>query len=167
MVQVRRLTSEDPQDPRYLVRLEPPELELLKETPGRLKSLLTDPERSPRIIDRLFPPAHKDDAHEEAEHRRLVGETLMEERLESLEAFEKTLDRARNPARRPEVELSEGELHLWIHVTNDVRVMLGTELDIQDNDWYLTGPARPEDLPSFVLLVFLSDIQERLIEALR
>ena len=150
----------------FAVRLDQAEWGVLRDLPCKLEDLLLAPERAPRVIDRLFPPAHSDDPEEEKRHRELIGRALLEERLENLKTFRAIVDRAQVRRSARDLVLTLSEVNLWIHVVNDLRLLLGCELDIQDNDWSLHGPSRPEDLQSFLLLLALTSIQQTLIEAL-
>lgn len=135
--------------------------------PDALKSALTEPDAARKVVDRLFPVAHLDDPEEEAAHRRLLGSSLFEERRESLEEFRRTLDRRQRRRRNLRlftvVPLAAQEVRLWIHVINDFRILLGTQLDIRDNEWRSRLPDSPEETASFLHLVRLSEVQSDLL----
>ncbi len=150
----------------FTVRLSKWEWDLLRALPARLDVLLRDPARAPRLVDRLFPPARPDDPEAEAEHRRLVGDMLVTERLETLKAFAATLERPRKKLAKVHVVLDLQGLRVWLHVVNDLRVLLGTALDIRDNEWERLGPPDPETAPDWHLLVYLTDLEARILEAL-
>lgn len=152
--------------PRIRIWLDRVELGMIEGLSDRLRELLLDPNEAPRIVDRLFPPAFKDDPVAEDEHRRLVGSTLLEQRLESLREFDETLARSRDRLARGRFDLEGGEPHLWLHVINDMRLLLATQLDIKDNGWSEAGPQREEDAENFMLLLRLSDLQQHLLEVL-
>lgn len=165
MAEVKLEPGRKGEERRVAVRLSAIERRVLAALPARLRELLLDPATSPRVVDRLFPPAHRDDPAEEAAHRRLIGTSLFEERRQALEEFEKTLTRREGSPIRPAVRLSAAEHRLWLHVINDFRLLLATELDIQDNEWSRRGPKSAEDAGSFQLLLFLSALQEMLLDA--
>jgi hypothetical protein len=148
---------------RLLLQLEAMEMKLLLSLRQRLRQLLLDPNRAPKVIDRLFPTSHLRDAKAEAEHRRLVGETMFERRLQALELFDQTLKRA---DRHRRLELSASEADLWLHVLNDIRLVLGTELDIRDNDWRAHPVRNREEVQSYQTLVAITVLQESILEAL-
>lgn len=143
------------------------EYEVLCQVPGHLRGVLLDPESAPQVIDRLFPPAHRDDPEEEAEHRRLLGNTLWQARLQNLEAFERTLQKSERWHNRVQVDLTEGEVDLWLHVVNDVRLLLGTELNVQSNHWLEEGVQEPGQRSSYYLLAALSALQEMILTAIK
>ncbi|MAG56386.1 MAG: hypothetical protein CMJ83_08860 [Planctomycetes bacterium] len=150
-------------DPHFRIILDVGERAVLQGLPERLETLLLHPDRSPKVIDRLFPPAHHD-PDREREHRELIGSTLFEERRESLKAFAATLA---IPPDGPLVTLDVdlATINLWLHVVNDFRLLLATELGIEDNDYHERPPEDPDAYESFVLLEHLSSLQYMLLEA--
>ena len=94
MIRARRLPRERPGDAdRILIEVGDDEYQFLAALPSRLREVLLDPDSSPKVIDRLFPPAHEDPM-EDAEHRRLLGRSLYHERIEALALYEASLARA-------------------------------------------------------------------------
>jgi hypothetical protein len=142
------------------------EFELLRSLPGRMRDVLLHPERNAKIIARLFPVTHAQDPRIEAEHRRLLGLSLYDRRMEALERFGETLERAQPMPPLVAIQLDEADVDLWLHVVNDVRLMLGLELGIEENGWW-SGP-EPEGPAgeSHRALIALSGIQGLLLEAL-
>jgi hypothetical protein len=150
-------------DLRLFLQLETIEMKLLKSLRERLRELLLDPQRAPKVIDRLFPTSHLHDVIAEAEHRRLMGETMFERRLAALDDFDETLKRA---DRRRRLELTAPEADLWLHVLNDLRLVIGTELDIRDNDWRARQPSSRAEAQSYAFLVVITALQETMLQAL-
>jgi len=151
----------------YEILLDAAEFAILEDVFPRLREILLHPERSRKVIDRLFPPAHLDDAEAQREFRRLMGETLLQTRLAAMAEFEKTLARADSDELPARLKLTEEEANLWLHVINDMRLMLALELGITENDWELDPPQDAADVPAFVMLLELTDMQHHLIEVLR
>jgi Domain of unknown function (DUF2017) len=107
-------------------------------------------------LRRLFPPAYED-AEREREYRELTRGQLATGREQALELLEETVD---NPALSPE------EADCWLRALNDVRLVLGTELDVtEDLDWDALDPD-DERLPALAVYAYVSWIQEQLVEAL-
>jgi len=150
-------------DPLFEVLLDPDEHALLYAIPDRLRRILTDPETSPKVVDRLFPPAHRDPGQQE-EHRVLIGKSLYEERLSSLRTFKDTLHRARGKPFKI-VKLDAEGARLWLHVVNDFRLLLATSLGIEDNDWHDHAPDDPDAYQDFALLEHLTHLQQTLLDA--
>ena len=161
------LRPKGPEDPIVRLVLAPIEARVLASLPDELRMILTDVDDPAGVVARLFPTTHRQDPELEREHRQLIGQSLFEERLEALLRFEKTLAPARQTGRRAtKVNLDQGEADLWLHVLNDVRLMLGTQLGIESNGWSDEPPADLEQRARFDLLNALSGIQDALISAL-
>ncbi len=95
---------------------------------GELRDLLRegDPDRPPLL--RLFPPVYVDDEEKESEYRRLMRDELVASRLAHLDAAEEFLAPG-GPDR-----LDEGQVVALLQSLNAVRVVLGTILDVGDDD---------------------------------
>jgi hypothetical protein len=165
MAIVRREEGRKGEEPRWLVRLDAFEHQALATAPERLRALLLDPSKAGRVVDRLFPPAHSGDPKLESEHRELIGHSLYEERIAALREFQATLERHTGLGRSGGPRLSRSEVRLWLHVINDLRLLIATELDITDNEWSERGPSKPEDAFDFELLLVLTGLQSDLLEA--
>ena len=74
---------------------------------------------------RLFPPAYENDPKAEQEYRHLVGSELDEQRALALDTLAKTADAT---------ELTEEELEAWLRALNDIRLWLGTLLDVTEDE---------------------------------
>ena len=108
-------------------------------------------------VERLFPPAYRDDPDSEAEYRAMVGGELRNRRLSSLEVMEATIDATR---------LDEKQLLAWLGAINDLRLVLGTRLEVTE-DIYDQGI--PEDDPSslsLALFFYLGWLEEQVVQAL-
>jgi MoxR-like ATPase len=137
------------------LRLRLPEEErlLLRGVAASTRERLRDDDPALR---RLFPPA-SDDAELEREYRELTRGQLTAGREQALELLEATVDNA---------GLSPEEADAWLRALNDVRLVLGTELDVtEDLDWEAVGPDHPR-LAELSLYAYVSWIQEQLVDAL-
>src|SRR4051812_21674665 len=86
------------------------------------------------VQQRLFPAAYPDDADAERGFRELTEGALRSERIERAERC--TAEMAAAPARRRGLELmldAEGA-ERWMRALNDVRLALGTRLEITEDD---------------------------------
>jgi Domain of unknown function (DUF2017) len=138
---------------RFRLRLSPQERDLLRTLPAQLRELLPTDDPS---IRRLHPPAYEDDADREAEYRRLVRDDLLRQRLENLEVMESTLDAD---------SLDEDQLAAWLGTLNDLRLVLGTRLQVTE-DLYEEG--MPDDdprAPAFALYQYLGWLEEHVVAA--
>jgi hypothetical protein len=139
---------------RYRLRLPPQEREILRSLPGQLRELLgtDDP-----ALRRLFPPAYRDDPARQAEYEGLVAPELTRERLDALAVLERTIDASR---------LTEDEVMAWLGVFNDLRLVLGTRLEVTEE---LYEEGLPEDdprSPAFAVFIYLGWLEEQIVEAL-
>jgi hypothetical protein len=143
-------------DPSGRVRLnfDEEELLLLRELLGELEGLLDEPDDP--ALRRLFPPAH-DDLESEKQYRSLVRGQLLGGRAEALAAVRDTLGRK---------TLSLEEADAWLRALNDLRLVLGTRLDVtEDIDFEDLDPREPRGR-DLAVYAYLSWLQEELVEAL-
>lgn len=139
---------------RYRLRLPRQEREILRSLPDQLRKLLgtDDP-----ALRRLFPPAYTDDPARQKEYEGLVSPELTRERLDALAIVERTVDAS---------QLSEEETTAWLGALNDLRLILGTRLEVTEE---LYEEGLPEDdprSPAFALFAYLGWLEEQIVEAL-
>jgi hypothetical protein len=122
---------------------------------AELRSLLEGATGDP-ALRRLFPPAYDNEGDERA-YRDLMGGELLDGRREALELLARTAEQKR---------LSAEEADAWLRALNDLRLVLGTRLDVQEDT--LLDDLRPDDERAAGLAVYgyLSWIQEQLVAAL-
>jgi len=134
------------------------ERDVLRTLPGQLRALLTgtDVAANPDLR-RLFPPAYPDDPEKAAEYDGMVRDDLMAGRLSAIEVMERTIDSDK---------LSEDELLAWLSAINDLRLVLGTRLDVPEDLSELD--VRPGDLRAegLALYAYLSIFEEDAVAAL-
>jgi hypothetical protein len=144
----------------YVVGLDIEEQELILRLLAELRGLLLadDPATEP-IKRRLFPPAYHlaEDREADAEYQRLMREELVASRLASLQFVSEAFT-----AREP---LSEEAMHGLLQSLNAVRLVLGTLLDVSEDD----GPNPPGDddpmVGEYHLYQFLSYLLDSAIDA--
>ncbi len=93
---------------------------LLDHTPARDGGDGLDPS-----LRRLFPPAYLSDPDRDAEYQRLMRDELLAERLEHLEFLDRSLD---------EDHLDDEQVTAWMRGLNELRLVIGTQLDISEED---------------------------------
>ena len=148
----------------FAVRMPAAVLECLHRLPRRLRSLLEDPNFSDRIVRRLFPIAYED-AEREAEYRNLLGDDFRQRKLESLQVFEDILGNCRLNLHQAKMTIAADHFHACLRVVNDMRLLLGTEVDIREDIWEKEiDPDEPLS-ESLLLLHFLSYFEESLLQA--
>ena len=140
----------------FALKLSPDERGLLRSLPGQLRDLLgtDDP-----ALYRLFPPAYEKpaDLELESEYRRLMGDDLRERHKTALDVMEATVDHDR---------LSEDDMHAWLGALNELRLVLGTRLDVTEDLDVGALPADDPRQPAFALYHYLSWLQEEAVSAL-
>ena len=145
-------------DGRYRVDLDPWERGLLRSLPGTLRDLL---ETDDPALERLFPTAYLgDDEATRArndEYRRLMRSDLLARKQSALDVLEETVDAE---------TLDEEQLVAWMGAVNDVRLVLGTRLDVSE-DMGL-DPFDDDDprAPAYAVYVYLAELQEWIVRAL-
>jgi hypothetical protein len=138
----------------YELRLPSWERDALRSLPGQLRELLgtDDP-----AIGRLFPPAYEDDPDSNEEYARLMREELLGERRRSLEVMEATIDSRL---------LDEEQALAWLGALNDLRLVLGTRLDITEESYDEEIPDGHPQALLYSLYFYLGWLEEQVVEEL-
>jgi hypothetical protein len=137
------------------LRLSRDERALLAGLVEELRSLLDGAPGDPSLR-RLFPPAY-DEEDDERAYRDLMGGELLDGRRAALELVAETVEHDR---------LSAEEADTWLRALNDLRLVLGTRLDVREDTF--AEELRPDDprAPALAVYAYLSWVQEQLVEAL-
>jgi hypothetical protein len=148
---IRRTRSGD-----FELRISAEERDVLRGLPAQMRDAMELGDSDPAVA-RLNPSACPDDAEVDAEFRRLLGDDLMKGRLEALAALEDTVDSPR---------LDEAQALAWMRAINDVRLLLGTRLDVSEDP--VDRQVSPDDprASAFALYDYLSLLTQELVEAL-
>ena len=111
---------------------------------------------------RLSVAAYPEDQDAQAEYERLMEPELERHRQVDRAAVASSLQ----AARRGSVRLTPSEADSWLIVINETRLALAARLGIEEEGWGTTvgAPGRPE--PEMALLVYLTEVQDDLIQAL-
>ncbi len=113
----------------FVINLHSEEIDLIVRLVLELRAMLVanDP-HSEALTRRLFPPAYHlaDDADADAEYQRLMREELVASRLAAMNQVEETLS-AHTP-------LDDDAMHGLLQSLNAVRLVLGTLLDVGEDD---------------------------------
>jgi hypothetical protein len=108
-------------------------------------------------VARLFPPAYREDPLRNFDFERQSHDGLMTERLAAISTLEQTAD-----AKTLTVEQS----HTWLAVLNDLRLVLGTHLDIAEDSSHDDFAQDPQSANAFAIYLWLTQLVGTLIEAL-
>jgi hypothetical protein len=122
----------------------------------------TEPPSDPALA-RLFPDAYEDDA-DSSDFRRYTENDLRSRKREDALAVVRTLDAG---AGGPVVKLSADESRQWLGALNDLRLTIGTRLEVddEDNELYRLPDTDPRK-PMVMAYLWLGGLQETLVETL-
>ena len=144
-----------PRDGSYVLTLDDRERELIRQILGDMRALLTVDPRDPRVR-RLYPSAYADDAAKEKEYQELTHEELRSSRLATVDAVEASVD--------AEV-LTEEQLTAWMQAINSLRLVLGTLLDINDDDQELSFDPDDPEARTQALYGYLGGLLDEIVDA--
>lgn len=132
--------------------------EVLVELLQQLSELLEVEPDHPNL-NRLSPPAYLDDPEADAGYQLLAGEELRTSRRAAITTVVESLSRD---------HLSEDDLWAWMQAINSVRLVVGTRLDITDDDHGPTfrSVVNPEDRALWVVYDFTTVLQHDIVDAL-
>jgi hypothetical protein len=139
----------------FEIRLPAEERDLLANVAPQLRQLL-DGDLADPGLRRLFPTAYAQDAERDREYHALVRDELADRRRAAVELLVSTVDADR---------LTEDELVAWMGAINDLRLVLGTRLDVGENDGPLLDEDDPE-APLAALYGYLGWLLEQVVDAL-
>ena len=139
----------------FALRLPDEERAILRNVVPQLDQLLSGDLADPSLR-RLFPTAYADDPERDREYHALVRDSLADRRRASIELVLATVDAE---------ELDEEQLTAWMHAVNDLRLVLGTRLDVSEDTDPEPDPEDP-DGPLLVLYGYLGYLLEAIVEAL-
>jgi hypothetical protein len=140
----------------FQLRLSDDERDVLRGLPSQMREALELGNDDPAVA-RLNPSACLDDAEVDAEYQQMMADDLTAGRLKALDALEATID---------EPTLDEEQALAWMRAINDVRLLLGTRLDVSEDP--IERQISPDDprAPGFALYDYLSLLTQELVEAL-
>ena len=136
----------------YEVELAPHERDALRQLCRDLMEELTGADERDTGLERLFPPASRDDAETAAEFERLARPGLEEGKLAALRQTASTADDER---------LDDDGAQTWLRAINDLRLVLGTRIDVQEDDSLF----RLRE-PGYRMYAWLTWLQSELLAAL-
>ncbi len=143
----------------FALHLGKDEREVVTRLLEELRTLQSDPDAAD-ATSRLFPVVHPDLPDEEAEYQRLMRSELIESRAAGIDMAVEVLSR---PGRK--IHLTENELLAFTRAINSVRLVLGTILEVTEDD-DLDAPPELVDSPEYQLYAYLSYVLDASIKAL-
>ncbi len=142
------------------VSLDEQEAGILRGLTAEMRLLLeADVPAEDDVMQRLFPPAH-DDADEQRAYEELVGSELRRAKLEALE----TVERVVAGEGGVDIDLPDEEVDEWLRLVNDLRLAIGTRLEVDDAK--MEKPFDPNDpeAPALSVLHWLGWLQGAMLE---
>ena len=140
----------------FRLELSPEERDVLRSLPAQLEEVFDAAPDDPSLR-RLSPPAYTDRPEHEAEYRHFMGDDLRERQRGALAVLRETAGAER---------LSEEQAQGWLAAINSLRLVLGTQLDITEEDeGAMADPADPR-APALALYGYLSWLLDQLVDAL-
>ncbi|MEQ1787083.1 MAG: DUF2017 family protein [Acidimicrobiales bacterium] len=143
----------------YAIGLPQPERELLVSLVDQLREVLEVSTDDPSVR-RLFPTAYHEDPERDREYQQLVRDELLERRLAALAIVEESAAAE---------EVDETQLTAWLTALNDLRLVLGTRLDVsEDQDAGGLEELDEDDprTPAMVVYHYLSGLLDEIVTAL-
>ena len=146
-----------------VARLDPAEAGIVGLLLDQLEQLLdadADDVRGDPVMARLLPDWHRSDPELAADYRELTESSLREGKTDDL-----AMMRASLPAGGGEVRLDRDQAAAWLRSTNDLRLALGTRLDITEE----TEPPEEvtgEEDQQLAVYYWLTAVQGSLVDAL-
>jgi hypothetical protein len=143
------------------VRFTDDEAELLRRLLAEMKTLLEARSSGDPVVGRLFPRAYEG-TEEEDSYRALVGDELVSAKRANLRTASEMLGRE-GPA---EAVLSEDEINAWLALLTDLRLAIGTRLDVTEEK--MSDDIDPDDPDAAALSVlhWLGWVQGTILEAI-
>ena len=139
----------------YELRLDERERALVRQILGDMRALLMLDAGDLRVR-RLYPSAYADDAEKEDEYRRLTHEELRSSRLANVDTVEASIDAT---------TLTEEQLTAWMQAINSLRLVLGTLLDINDDDQELSFDPDDPEARTQALYGYLGGLLDEIVDA--
>jgi hypothetical protein len=142
-------------DGTYLLNLDVRERELIRQLLGELRALLSLGADDPRVR-RLYPAAYVDDAAKEDEYRLLTHEELKSGQQSNVGVVEASIEAE---------QLNEEQLTAWMQAINSLRLVLGTILDITDDDQEMAFDPEDPDARTQALYGYLGGLLDEIVDA--
>ena len=134
------------------------ERELLKNLIAQLRELVLSTSSEGPLdpsIRRLFPAAHAENQELEREYQKTMRDQLLEKRLSNLDRVEQSLF---------DKELEPEALSAWITIINDLRLVLGTHLDVSEEEELSLADQNSPDHHQRAIYHYLSHLLGELVD---
>jgi Domain of unknown function (DUF2017) len=112
------------------------------------------------VLERLLPDGHRSDPEIAAEYREMTESALRSGKADDLATVRATL-----PEAGGEVRLDADQAAAWLRTTNDLRLALGTRLEISE-DTEMPDDVTGEEGQQLAVYYWLTAVQGSLVDAL-
>ncbi|HYI46485.1 MAG TPA: DUF2017 family protein [Actinomycetota bacterium] len=143
-------------------RFEPEEVRVLTGLVHEMAGVLETTHDAPDpITERLFPAAY-DDPEDQRAYEELIGDQLKQQKLAALARVRASLPNTD----AADVILDEDATEAWLTVLNDIRLAIGTRLDVTEEVMQRELDPDHPDGPALAVLHWLGWVQESFLKEL-
>ena len=137
------------------------ETHVIRQLTSELRALLDGGriDRGDPVYERLFPAAYEHPA-DEVKYRDLIGDDLVTFKLQALDTVTEALGE-----RTSDVTLEGETLDIWLACLTDLRLAIGTRLDVDEERMAADIDARDPDAQSMAVLHWLGHVQDGVVRA--
>jgi hypothetical protein len=141
--------------------LDDTETHVIRQLAGELRALLDAGriDRGDPVYERLFPSAYEE-TNDETAYRDLIGDDLVTFKLQALDTVSGALG-----DRSSDVTLEGETLDIWLACLTDLRLAIGTRLDVDEERMGAEVDPRDPDAQSLAVLHWLGFVQEGVVRA--
>jgi hypothetical protein len=143
------------------VRFTEDEAELLRRLLAEMETMLASRSDRDPVVGRLFPRAYEGEKEEES-YRALVGDQLVSAKRANLRTAGDMLGREG----AAETALSEDEAEAWLALLTDLRLAIGTRLDVTEERMSEDIDPDDPDAAALSILHWLGWVQGTILEAI-
>lgn len=144
------------------ISLDEQETGILRELAKEMRLLLeADIPPGDDVLQRLFPRAYEDE-EEQKSYEDLIGNELRDVKREALRKVEDAL----GPAGPLDTELPASDVDEWLRFLNDVRLAIGTRLEVDERKMEKEFDPNDPEAPALSVLHWLGWLQGTMLEEL-
>jgi len=141
------------------LKLNATEASILRDLVEQLRALVKESDGTDPVRARLFPDAYED-VDDSTAYRDLTGGDLSAAKLEALDRVAETLGSGGST----KVRLTEEEAEAWVRTLTDMRLAIGTRLEVTETTMNLEPEPDDPAFAPFHTLHWLGWLQERILE---
>jgi hypothetical protein len=151
-----RIVSSSPES--FSLRFNESERETLRNILQQIQKLFQEKNPLDPRLRRAFPVAYSMDQESETEYQRLMQDDLFSSRLASIDLVISTIDKE---------DISYSELLRWMQALNSTRLVLGTILDVSEDDDRTSLPEEDPLYSAAIIFDFLGMLLDEITRTLQ